>query len=83
MIINQLRPARVDPMLNKGAIWSYFEGAYRDIGHDEGATLVLQTSDKQAWFWYIPQHNNIVSVGVVGDSNYLFRRPRRSRDDVQ
>ena len=73
MIINKFGLRVPDPHLNKGAIWSYFEGAYRDSGQDEGATLVLQTHDKQAWFWYIPQHNNIVSVGVVGDFNYLFK----------
>lgn len=73
MIINKFGLRVPDPALNKGAIWSYFEGAYRDVGQDEGATLVLQTHDKQAWFWYIPQHNNIVSVGVVGDFNYLFK----------
>jgi flavin-dependent dehydrogenase len=77
MIINKFGLRVPDPQLNKGAIWSYFEGAYRDVGQDEGATLVLQTHDKQAWFWYIPQHNNIVSVGVVGDFNYLFK----GRDD--
>jgi flavin-dependent dehydrogenase len=73
MIINKFGLRVPDPQLNKGAIWSYFEGAYRDVGQDEGATLVLQTHDKQAWFWYIPQHNNIVSVGVVGDFDYLFK----------
>lgn len=72
MIINKFGLRVADPVLNKGAIWTYFEGAYRDAGKDEGATLVLQTEDKQGWFWYIPQHNNIVSVGVVGDFNYLF-----------
>ena len=49
------------------------EGAYRDTGRDEGATIVLQTPDKQGWFWYIPQHDNIVSVGVVGPFDYLFK----------
>jgi flavin-dependent dehydrogenase len=77
MIINKFGLRVPDPQLNKGAVWTYFEGAYRDAGRDEGATLVLQTHDKQAWFWYIPQHNNIVSVGVVGDFNYLFK----GRDD--
>jgi len=77
MIINKFGLRVPDPHLNKGAVWTYFEGAYRDAGRDEGATLVLQTRDKQAWFWYIPQHNNIVSVGVVGDFNYLFK----GRDD--
>jgi flavin-dependent dehydrogenase len=62
-----------DPVLNKGAIWTYWEGAYRDTGRDEGATLVIQTPNKQGWFWYIPQHNNMVSVGVVGPFDYLFK----------
>lgn len=74
LIINRFGLRISDPVLNKGAIWTYFEGAYRDVGRDEGPTLVLQTEDKQGWFWYIPQHDNIVSVGVVGDFKYLFAR---------
>jgi flavin-dependent dehydrogenase len=62
-----------DPVLNKGAIWTYWEGAYRDTGRDEGATLVIQTPNKQGWFWYIPLHNDIMSVGVVGPFDYLFK----------
>ena len=62
-----------DPILNKGAIWTYWQGAYRDTGKDEGATLVIQTGSKSGWFWYIPQHDNIVSVGVVGPFDYLFK----------
>lgn len=72
MLINKLGLRVSDPVLNKGAIWTYFEGAYRDTGKDEGATLVLQTEEKKGWFWYIPQHNNIVSVGVVADFEHLF-----------
>jgi flavin-dependent dehydrogenase len=73
LMINKLGLRIPDPKLNKGAIWTYFSGAYRDSGKDEGATLVLQTTDKQGWFWYIPQHNDIVSVGIVGDFHYLFQ----------
>ena len=62
-----------DPILNKGAIWTYWQGAYRDTGKDEGATLVIQTGNKSGWFWYIPQHDNVVSVGVVGPFDYLFK----------
>jgi flavin-dependent dehydrogenase len=62
-----------DPVLNKGAIWTYWEGAYRDTGRDEGATMVLQTATRNGWFWYIPLHNNIVSVGVVAPFDYLFK----------
>src|SRR5258708_7593769 len=36
-----------DPDLNKGAVWTYFKGAYRDTGKDAGATLVLQTKGKK------------------------------------
>jgi len=62
-----------DPILNKGAIWTYWQGAYRDTGRDEGATMVLQTANRQGWFWYIPLHDDRVSVGVVAPFDYLFK----------
>jgi flavin-dependent dehydrogenase len=73
MLQNRFKLRLWDPVLNKGAIWTYWEGAYRDAGRDEGATLVMQTADKQGWFWYIPQHDNIVSLGVVAPFDYLFK----------
>jgi flavin-dependent dehydrogenase len=73
LLQNRLRLRIWDPVLNKGAIWTYWEGAYRDAGKDEGATLVIQTGSKNGWFWYIPLHNNIVSVGVVAPFDYLFK----------
>src|SRR5262245_5428073 len=65
MIIDRLGLREWDPKLKKAALWTYWKGAYRDTGRDEGATLVLQTKGKQGWFWYIPLHDDIVSVGVV------------------
>jgi flavin-dependent dehydrogenase len=73
LLQNRLRLRVWDPVLNKGAIWTYWEGAYRDIGRDEGATMVLQTASRNGWFWYIPLHDNIVSVGVVAPFDYLLR----------
>src|SRR5437667_2511822 len=73
LLQNRFKLRLWDPVLNKGAIWTYWEGAYRDQGRDEGATIVLQTPNKKGWFWYIPQHDNIVSVGVVGPFDYLFK----------
>jgi flavin-dependent dehydrogenase len=73
LIQNKLRLRIWDPVLNKGAIWTYWENAYRDTGRDEGATMVLQTADRQGWFWYIPLHDNIVSLGVVAPFDYLFK----------
>jgi flavin-dependent dehydrogenase len=73
-LVQNRRGLRVwDPLLNKGAIWTYWRGAYRDTGRDEGATMVLQTEDRQGWFWYIPLHGDMVSVGVVAPFDYLFK----------
>ncbi len=72
MISSRLKLRVTDPDLKKGAVWTYFEGAYRDTGRDEGATMVLATEGRKGWFWYIPLHRNIVSVGVVSSFEYLF-----------
>ncbi|MEO6033995.1 MAG: NAD(P)/FAD-dependent oxidoreductase [Verrucomicrobiota bacterium] len=61
-----------DPYLKKVAVWTYFKGAKRDEGIDEGATTVAFVPDK-GWFWYIPQHHDMVSVGVVAEGKYLTR----------
>jgi flavin-dependent dehydrogenase len=61
-----------DPYLNKFAVWTYYRGAKRDPGLDEGATTVAYVPEK-GWFWYIPQHNDMVSVGVVAEGKYLTR----------
>ncbi len=73
MLINKFKLRVPDAELNKGALWTYFEGAYRDQGKDEGATIVLSLRDKKGWFWSIPMHDDIVSVGVVADFDYLFK----------
>jgi len=62
-----------DPVLKKAAIWTYWKGAKRDAGRDEGATLVMQTKGKIGWFWFIPLQDDIVSVGVVAPFDYLFK----------
>jgi len=60
-----------DPMLNKIAIWSYWRGAKRDPGIDEGNTTVAYVEGR-GWFWYIPLKDDIVSVGIVAEKDYLF-----------
>jgi flavin-dependent dehydrogenase len=83
LIIGKLGLRVWDQDLKKAAVWSYWENAYRDTGRDEGATIVMQTEGKKGWFWYIPLHNNIVSIGVVADHEYLFQnRPSKVPDDV-
>jgi flavin-dependent dehydrogenase len=70
-----------DPYLNKVAVWTYYEGAERDSGIDEGTTTVAFVPDK-GWFWYIPQHNNRVSVGVVAEGRYLTRDGVKSPEAI-
>ncbi|MGV3533233.1 MAG: NAD(P)/FAD-dependent oxidoreductase [Chthoniobacteraceae bacterium] len=60
-----------DPYLNKIAVWTYYRGAKRDPGIDEGSTTVAYVPDR-GWFWYIPMRNDLVSVGVVAEKDYLF-----------
>ena len=60
-----------DPYLNKIAVWTYYKGALRDAGVDEGATTIAYVPEK-GWFWYIPLYENIVSVGVVAEKDYLY-----------
>ncbi len=73
MIASRLKLREWDPVLRKGALWTYWEGAFRDVGRDEGATIVIQTQGKKGWFWYIPLYNDVVSVGVVAAYDYLFK----------
>ncbi|MHC4947603.1 MAG: NAD(P)/FAD-dependent oxidoreductase [Planctomycetota bacterium] len=67
-----------DPFLRKIAIWTYVRGARRDCGVDAGATTVAYLPDK-GWFWFIPLPDDIVSVGVVAERDYLYRGPRDPR----
>jgi len=64
-----------DPYLNKIAVWTYYQGALRDPGIDEGATTIAYLPGK-GWFWYIPLPDDIVSVGAVAEKTYLYNGTR-------
>jgi flavin-dependent dehydrogenase len=64
-----------DEKLRRVALWTYYKGALRDPGQDEGATTVAFLPRK-GWFWYIPLAGDVVSVGVVAEPDYLFREGR-------
>ncbi|HZM04743.1 MAG TPA: FAD-dependent oxidoreductase [Candidatus Saccharimonadales bacterium] len=70
-----------DPGLNKIAVWTYYKGAQRDEGVDAGATTVAYVPEK-GWFWYIPQHNDMISVGVVAEGKYLTRGGLKSPEEI-
>lgn len=64
-----------DDKLKRIALWTYYQGALRDPGLDEGATTVAFVPNK-GWFWYIPLPYDVVSVGVVAEKDYLFDESR-------
>lgn len=78
LLARKLKLTEVEPRLKKASIYTHFQGAQRDPGIDEGATLVLHTENQDSWFWYIPLPNDVVSVGVVGSLDYLLQN--RSED---
>ncbi|MCM2370339.1 NAD(P)/FAD-dependent oxidoreductase [Aporhodopirellula aestuarii] len=63
----------VNPDLKKAAIWTYYKDAVRGEGDNEGATIILNTEDQNAWFWFIPQSRGITSIGCVADHEYLLK----------
>ena len=73
LIANRLALCEPISDLRKAAIWTYYKNAERDPGPNGGATLILHTSHKQSWFWYIPLSNDITSVGLVGDRDFLLK----------
>lgn len=70
-----------EPKLNKVAVWTYYRDALRDPGIDAGATTVAYVPEK-GWFWYIPQHRDMTSVGVVAEGKYLTRDGVREPRDI-
>jgi flavin-dependent dehydrogenase len=69
-----------DPRLRKASIFAHYRGGLRDEGKNEGATLVLSLPNQDGWFWYIPLQDDIVSVGVVADPEYLFNGRAKPAD---
>jgi flavin-dependent dehydrogenase len=61
-----------DPYLNKIAVWTYYKDSKRGEGIDEGDTTVAYVPEK-GWFWHIPQHDGMTSVGIVAEGKYLTR----------
>jgi flavin-dependent dehydrogenase len=83
LLMDRLNLREWDPVLKKAALWTYWKGAHRDTGRDEGTTVVIQTEGKKGWFWYIPLHDDIVSVGIVADHDYLFQnRVSKEFEDI-
>ncbi len=74
MLSNKFRWRVRDPKLKKAVLYSYFKGAHREPDLNGGATLVLRTPPGSGgWFWYIPLENDVTSVGIVANPEYLLK----------
>ena len=74
MLSNKFRWRVRDPKLKKAVLYSYFKGAHREPDLNGGATLVLRTQHGSGgWFWYIPLEDDITSVGIVANPEYLLK----------
>ncbi|MBC8353292.1 MAG: tryptophan 7-halogenase [Planctomycetes bacterium] len=81
LLANRLGLKVDSPGLKKVAIWGYYRNATRDPGEHGGATIIMHTSEKKSWFWYIPLKDGITSIGVVGDRDYLLK-DRGTPEDI-
>ena len=73
LLASKLGLKRMNPKLRKASIWRHFRGGKVDIEGGGVKTVILQTTENRSWFWYIPQADDLVSVGLVGDNDYLLR----------
>jgi flavin-dependent dehydrogenase len=73
LLANRLGLREDNRRLRKASIWGYFRGAERCTDIQRNTTTILHTSDKKAWFWYIPLSQDVVSVGLVGDNDFLLK----------
>ncbi|MEC8556208.1 MAG: NAD(P)/FAD-dependent oxidoreductase [Planctomycetota bacterium] len=80
LIANKLGLREDIPSLKKAAIWSYYKNAKRDEGDNAGATIVMHTTEKDSWFWYIPLSDDVTSIGCVGDNDYMLKQGMKSEE---
>ena len=59
------------PELRKASVWGYYRGGKRLPGIDAGETTMFMVPGG-GWFWYIPLPDDVVSVGLVADPEYVF-----------
>jgi len=82
IIGRQLNLREGDPNLRNCALYTRYKGAWRGEGRDEGATLILYTGSPRTWFWYIPQPDDVVSVGVVGPVEQIIKGRDQSHAEI-
>ncbi len=72
LLSKQLSIREPDPVLKNAAIYAYYENEKRDPDRNAGATIIIHTPDRSAWFWSIPLPDNTSSIGLVAPPSQLF-----------
>ncbi|MBW3598573.1 MAG: tryptophan 7-halogenase [Planctomycetes bacterium] len=72
LLANRLGLRAANEHLRKAAVWGYYRSARREHDEDARGTVILHTAGRESWFWQIPLSEDITSIGVVGDSDYLL-----------
>ena len=74
MLIDKLRAARVGSGAEEGGRLDLLEGRLpRHRARTRAPPSSSRRKGKKGWFWYIPLHDDIISVGVVAGYDYLFK----------
>jgi len=68
--------------LNKNRDLTYYRGAMIDPGLDAGGHHGRYLPEK-GWFWYIPLPDDLVSVGIVAEKDYLYKDTARAPVHLQ
>jgi flavin-dependent dehydrogenase len=71
-LANQLRVKHRNPNHNSAGIFGHFRGVARHSGKDEGNISICWFD--HGWFWIIPFHDGLTSVGMVCWPSYLKSR---------
>ena len=71
-LAGRMKTKERDPNHNSAAVFAHFEGVQRRPGADAGNTSV--TWFDNGWFWTIPLSDNVDSVGLVCDPEFLKTR---------
>jgi flavin-dependent dehydrogenase len=82
LIGRQLKLRTGVPGLTKGSAWGYYRGGKRWPGIDAGETTMFLIPGG-GWFWYIPLPDDVISVGIVAESDYLYSDGGKAEDVLE
>ncbi|MCM8529200.1 MAG: tryptophan 7-halogenase [Lentisphaeraceae bacterium] len=71
MVLPRLMKNVSQPEVSKVSLFTHFQGDSRDLEQSENILISVNPLNKKIWYWGIPLKNDVLSVGVVTDSETL------------